>query len=699
MDNQEVGEDKISKKFIFFDFRDFSFHNYGQMFPDEWYKEEDTSLNCSPDTDAAIQDALEEIIRDLSGKQINASDIKLFDDNVNNFNNFTTWLNTHREIKEYETYIKKNIKNFASKKHKESDELCKKVFESLFTQANFQEFQNNINKCITAFLTKEKITDTDDTKKGKYLFKYLNVVLRAIPQPWNALASGAILKSLLCPEQKDENNQCHAFLRDDISKILDEDSEIPLEYREIVKYLQFYLEYALIINTPGEWKPPSNQNQKEPPQISMIVFPLIDNGFFRGHYYLLSLEKERIKAIWEKKDKLKQYREKCLFFTDSLRSAHETEMMDILFREKGESEVEEEREKDIYKRILKNLHYIQEISLGSLWMVNGNNLTQSYVTGYGRDFKGKPVNDETPGIYLYKGYEGYDAFFKVKNKGNNSKNSIKSEEETCAQEVNNLFRKLNDKEKFYRDYPKFEFFENKFNSIHFNTFSKGSYYNQSSLDIKWRLILPVVRGGDLKAIFFLYYRDPIVTHDDKFTLLTKVKDVNMQKEIFGLRARQIMKFFSAIEVYEERKNEIIKHGGKTARATIVSGSVSHNIGSHVLSSINDEVIKTRRPDVERLICYVQQRMDYIAGVTSDYPLGSEPTFFFFDLLKDFFEQGLLLDYITNDDGVPGEKIEFHVNYKNTPYVYKRARIVQLKNSEAMSFFGTEEKNKKGNKYI
>jgi len=137
------------------------------------------------------------------------------------------------------------------------------------------------------------------------------------------------------------------------------------------------------------------------------------------------------------------------------------------------------------------------------------------------------------------------------------------------------------------------------------------------------------------------------------------------------------------------KKEAINHGAKTARATIISGSVSHNIGSHVLSSINEKVIETRRSDVERLICYVQQRMDYIAGVTSDYPLWSEPTLFFSDLLEGFFQQGLLLDYITKDDGVRGEIIEFHVKYKNTQYVYKRARIVQLKNGEEMSFFGSE----------
>lgn len=705
MDKLEISEDKISKNFIFFDFRDFSFHNYGQMFP-KWHedkslaKEDDTSLNCSPDTDAAIQDALEEIIRDLSSEKIEEHDIKLLSDNgSNNFNKFTTWLN-NKKIEEYEKYIKKNIKNFASKKHKESDKLCKKVFESLFTPANFHKFHENITNSITDFLKKEEITD-DNTNKKKYLFKYLNVLLRTIPQPWNALAGGAILKCLINPELEDKNieRKDSAFLIHDIS-ISDGNNGRPDEYTDTVKHIQFYLEYALVINTPDKWEPPGT-GKNASLQISMIAFPLIDNGFFRGYYYLLSSNTQRIKDIWEKN--LKQYGEKCLFFTDSLRSAHETEMMNILFREKGVNEGEEEREKDIYRRILKNLHYIQEVSLGSLWMVNGNSLTQSYVTGYGRDFKEQVKSDGSQGIYWYKGYGDYKAFFDAENINDSEDIKIGKEEGSVADKVKKYFcNDAGSKETFYRDYPKFDcFLKNNFNS---ECIPKGSYYKQSSLDIKWRLTLPVVRGDELKAIYFLYYRDPIVMHADKFTLLTKVKDVNMQKslrkEIFGLRARQIMKFFSAIEAYEERKFEIIKHGTKAATNAIISRNFSHHIGSHVVpratvekiqkqveafhSDIqktdeqkNDKLLKIINTLKTRLDTYNQKKADFMAEIATEPLATTKSMYFYKDIIVPFITNTLLIGNICENEGLgyntPSEcrvKIRFFFGKDNNELIAK-----------------------------
>lgn len=708
MDKKEVNADKISKNFIFFDFRDFSFHNYGQMFP-KWNKdkfrnakeeEDDTSLNCSPDTDAAIQDALEEIIRDLSGEEIEENDIKLFADAGNNFNKFTSHLSETKEIKEYGKYIKNNIKNFASKKHKESDELCNEVFESLFTPANFQEFQENIKERITSFLEKEGIS-ADDSNKKKYILKYLNVLLRTIPQPWNALASGAILTFImkLAQDKKVIDNKFIKYEHPAIyienmwecikymSNTKNSGNELPPEYAKIVKDIQFYLEYALIINAPGKWDPTDPGRNDAPHQASMIAFPLLDNGFFRGYFYLLSSCQNQIEKQWNDPKFLKKYEEKCLYFVDSLRVAHETEMMDILFREKkGGDEGKEDKEEDIYKRILKNLHYVQEISLGSLWMVNGKRPIQSYVTGYGRDFKEKPENDKNPGIYLYKGYEGYEAFFKAKNSEANSECNIKKEEEKLARELNKLFCNSKDKEEFYGNYPKCVSFKNNFNSEWIRASSEGSYYKQSSLDIKWRLTLPVVREDELKAIYFLYYRDPIVMDADKFTLLTKVKDVNMQKslrkEIFGLRARQVMKFFSAIEAYEERKNEIIKHGTRAAVAAIDVRNLSHNLASHVLSywgnvfdNINhkklmqeeynrekqqggEEEIKKEIEVLQKkfsegsgpLFAYIRKRMDFIADLITTVPSWEKTFLLKQDIINVFTEQAVLLDNIVKSEG-------------------------------------------------
>jgi hypothetical protein len=130
---------------------------------------------------------------------------------------------------------------------------------------------------------------------------------------------------------------------------------------------------------------------------------------------------------------------------------------------------------------------------------------------------------------------------------------------------------------------------------------------------------------------------------------------------------------------QKAKKEVIEYGKNAARATIMSREDSHNIGSHVLASLRQIEIKERALDVERLMNYIQQRWDFIAGVISGYPKWSEPLFFFSDLLKGFFDQGLLLDYIVKDDGVLGDNIEFHIKHKNGErVVFKRKLIVRLK---------------------
>lgn len=126
------------------------------------------------------------------------------------------------------------------------------------------------------------------------------------------------------------------------------------------------------------------------------------------------------------------------------------------------------------------------------------------------------------------------------------------------------------------------------------------------------------------------------------------------------------------------RKEAIKHGTRTAIAAIMSREDSHNIGSHVLASLNQNEIRNRPRDVEKLMNYIQQRWDFIAGIIPGYPSWSEPLFFFSDILNGFFEQGLLLDYLIKDDGVDGSDIEFCINTKHDKYIFTRSLFVSLK---------------------
>jgi len=114
----------------------------------------------------------------------------------------------------------------------------------------------------------------------------------------------------------------------------------------------------------------------------------------------------------------------------------------------------------------------------------------------------------------------------------------------------------------------------------------------------------------------------------------------------------------------QHKEKVLQFAKRSARAAIMARNMSHNIGSHVLSSISSSVIKDKPEDVSMLNSYLQQRMDFIARVTTEWPEWSEPVFFFSDLLQGFFNQGFLLNSITRDDGYFADEICFRIKYEN-----------------------------------
>ncbi|MEM1953458.1 MAG: GNAT family N-acetyltransferase [Candidatus Caldarchaeum sp.] len=121
------------------------------------------------------------------------------------------------------------------------------------------------------------------------------------------------------------------------------------------------------------------------------------------------------------------------------------------------------------------------------------------------------------------------------------------------------------------------------------------------------------------------------------------------------------------------------HALRSAIAAIMSRNMSHNIGSHVLSRLTSGVINgwTGRTSVEDIIeqlceenCkdsarsliywskdtqilsrYLQQRMDFIAQISTEWPNWSEPTWFMRDMMRWFLSQKHLLNYIAHSDGL------------------------------------------------
>lgn len=94
---------------------------------------------------------------------------------------------------------------------------------------------------------------------------------------------------------------------------------------------------------------------------------------------------------------------------------------------------------------------------------------------------------------------------------------------------------------------------------------------------------------------------------------------------------------------------------RSAIGSIMSRNGSHNIGSHVLSALSHNV--GTMPDDRVLYQYIQHRMDYIATATTEFPQWTTPTMFVAGLMKNFYSQKHLLDYISRSEGLRAYKFQ------------------------------------------
>ena len=122
----------------------------------------------------------------------------------------------------------------------------------------------------------------------------------------------------------------------------------------------------------------------------------------------------------------------------------------------------------------------------------------------------------------------------------------------------------------------------------------------------------------------------------------------------------------------EHKEKILQHSRLTAISAIMGRNMSHNIGSHVLSSLDEKSLNHIK-QVANFHSYLQKRMDLLARIVGRKPDWGEPLYFVNDLLRGFFSQALLLNHIVKDQGT-WEKgsIKFHIKlpYSDTKTVIK-----------------------------
>jgi hypothetical protein len=143
-------------------------------------------------------------------------------------------------------------------------------------------------------------------------------------------------------------------------------------------------------------------------------------------------------------------------------------------------------------------------------------------------------------------------------------------------------------------------------------------------------------------------------------------------------------------------NNFYKQSIKSATASIMSRNMSHNIGSHVLSSIPLEEIEIRKYDISKFNSYLQQRMDFLARISTEWPVTGEYLCFYSDLMRNFLKQSLLLEKIIKDDGVDGKKIKIHLKVNDSaPIKFSRQPESHHKEKEAKCGDNCKVKNECG----
>jgi len=128
----------------------------------------------------------------------------------------------------------------------------------------------------------------------------------------------------------------------------------------------------------------------------------------------------------------------------------------------------------------------------------------------------------------------------------------------------------------------------------------------------------------------------------------------------------------------EAEARVLKESLKSAIAAIMSRNGSHNIGSHIISAASSNI--NDYSDTQMLLKYIQQRMDFIATITTEFPNWSYPVWFTKDLMRRFYEQRLVLEYIAESEGV--RAYEFQPKNKDEKQEHKLLiRIKILRNGE------------------
>lgn len=130
---------------------------------------------------------------------------------------------------------------------------------------------------------------------------------------------------------------------------------------------------------------------------------------------------------------------------------------------------------------------------------------------------------------------------------------------------------------------------------------------------------------------------------------------------------------------------------RSAVAAVMSRNMSHNIGSHVLTTVATEkkleTLNFRRN--QTLYRFLQSRMDFIAQISTEFPRWSYAAWFVKQIMRDFFSQEHLLSYIAISENVKREKLKFKIVHNGSVVLdeSKNGSISDLKKDSLIAIPG------------
>lgn len=132
---------------------------------------------------------------------------------------------------------------------------------------------------------------------------------------------------------------------------------------------------------------------------------------------------------------------------------------------------------------------------------------------------------------------------------------------------------------------------------------------------------------------------------------------------------------------KNRKKRMYAHATKSAIAAIMARNMSHNIGSHVLAKVSTNT-ENRTDEDKALFNYIQQRMDFIAQITTEFPAWTYSAWFLRNIMRHFYWQKQLLNNIALADGLSA------YTYKGN----KRKLIIQIRRKNSKTGKYTDIRN-------